>query len=185
MIEFVSIGFVLGVVATMIFFARWLSNEPRPAMTELWYGLVPCSGCKGSGEKESKPCEVCRGEGLMSIHLDRSGKPLKGSRMVKKETRENLYNQGHKVLIKCPRCDGAGRYHMGEWTYSTNNPEPIFEPCELCDGTGSIFGYFDEKGKIKNCDWCKIYGGRKRGRELKFYLKCPYCGGTAWTNKIK
>ncbi len=188
-------GFINGLIAGLIVgfaIAAILSNivflTPSP-ITKLWYGLVPCLNCSGSGKKDGLPCESCEGEGLVTVHLDKNGCTMECPRCsdlkkkdkagyfnksygcnppdylscnncsgtgwsgrIKKENKKNLHQQERNILVECPECGGAGKIAYGSDAGYTNNPDWIYAECDVCKGAGLIFGYFDEKGNLKDCN---------------------------------
>lgn len=203
-----TIGFIFGIIF-LILLIFMIPSKKEVKSTKLWYGIVPCSSCKGSDMNarmtSNQQCDACKNEGSVLIYLDSESKPKECIRCnknekkthsssplcyicggtgwigrVEKKERERLFVEEQKVIIDCPECGSFGEVEYEYDTGYTNNPEMMYVDCDTCKGSGSLFAYFDSKGKVKDCDWCRKFGEFK----LEPNKACNICGGTAWSEKI-
>lgn len=158
-------GLIVGFFCTAVLLILLLiaPNPTSTLKTPVWYGLLPCSYCKGSGRTKSgnQPCEACKGKRLVLVYLDPDGKPVKCFKsdlscgicggtgwkgVVKTEEKENLCRENRQVLINCPECGGDGKLEYGYDIGYSNNPSMMYTECHICKGSGWIL-QLEEGGK--------------------------------------
>lgn len=65
--------------------------------------------------------------------------------------------------IDCPYCDGTARAFV---------TDKIFQPCAVCDGTGSLSGIYRSWPRCRYCS-----GTGKGFVTAKYFKRCPKCSG--------